>query len=155
MAGETTPQTQQQADDPAQPGEGKTFTQADLDRIVQERVARERGKYADYEELKKAKGELDTLKAGQLSETEKGTKRATEAETKAQAAEARLRETVTRVEIERQARRLSIVDEDAAYRLLDAAKLEYDGDGKPANVEALLKDLARAKPYLWPTLSTW
>ncbi len=66
-----------------------------------------------------------------------------------------MKETITRMEIERQARRLSIVDEDAAYRLLDAAKLEYDDDGKPANVEALLKDLARAKPYLWPTPSTW
>ncbi len=31
----------------------KTFTQADLDRIVADRVARERAKYADYGDLKK------------------------------------------------------------------------------------------------------
>ncbi len=67
---------------------------------------------------------------------------------KPQAAESRLRETVTRMEIERQARKLGIVDEDAAHRLLDAARIEYDGDGKPANIETLLKDLAKAKPYL-------
>jgi hypothetical protein len=34
-------------------GTGKTFTQAELDRIVADRVARERSKYADYGELKK------------------------------------------------------------------------------------------------------
>lgn len=32
----------------------KTFTQAEVDRVVRERLAREREKYADYDELKKA-----------------------------------------------------------------------------------------------------
>jgi hypothetical protein len=53
----------------------KKFTQADVDRIVQERVNREKAKYADYDEIKaeneqlKAKiaeneaSNLDTLKA--------------------------------------------------------------------------------------------
>lgn len=36
---------------------GQTFTQADVDRIVQERVAREKAKYPDYDEMKaKAEG---------------------------------------------------------------------------------------------------
>lgn len=36
------------------PAEGeKTFTQADLDRIVADRIARERAKFADYGDLKK------------------------------------------------------------------------------------------------------
>lgn len=34
----------------------QTFTQADLDRIVKERVQRERTKYADYDDLKKKAG---------------------------------------------------------------------------------------------------
>jgi hypothetical protein len=126
----------------------KTFTQEQLDAIIADRLQRERGKYADYEDLKKAKGELDALKAGQLSEAEKLNKRAAEAETKAQAAEARLRETVTRLEVERQARKLGIVDEDAAYRLLNTSAITLDDDGKPSNIEALLKDLVKAKPYL-------
>lgn len=36
-------------------GQDKTFTQTDVDTIVQERVARERKKYADYEDLRKFK----------------------------------------------------------------------------------------------------
>ena len=44
-------------------GEGEpeqTFTQADVDRIVKERVQRERAKYADYDELKTKAGEKVT-----------------------------------------------------------------------------------------------
>lgn len=38
----------------------QTFTQADVDRIVRERVQRERGKYADYDELKERAGVAKT-----------------------------------------------------------------------------------------------
>lgn len=38
----------------------QTFTQADLDRIVKERVQRERAKYADYDDLKAKAGEAAT-----------------------------------------------------------------------------------------------
>jgi hypothetical protein len=137
--------------DNTQPGGGdapKTFTQEQLDAIIAERLQRERTKYADYEDLKKARAELDQIKAGQMSEAEKLKKAADEATQRAQAAEARLKETVTHMEIERQARKLHIVDEDAAYRLLDASKIEFDANGTPTNVEALLKDLVKAKPYL-------
>lgn len=49
----------------------KVFTQADLDRVVKERIDRERKKYADYDELKKSKEELEALKRGELSELER------------------------------------------------------------------------------------
>ena len=127
---------------------GKTFTQEQLDAIINDRLGRERQKYADYEDLKEAKAELEQLKAGQMTEAEKLKKSADEATQKAQAAEARLRETVTRLEVERQARKLGIVDEDAAYRLLDTSAITFDDDGKPSNIEALLTDLVKAKPYL-------
>lgn len=51
---------------PETPDEGtedkqeQTFTQADVDRIVRERVKRERDKYADYDELKAKAGEKAT-----------------------------------------------------------------------------------------------
>jgi hypothetical protein len=37
----------------------KKFTQADVDRFIQERITREKGKYADYDEIK---AERDALK---------------------------------------------------------------------------------------------
>ena len=45
----------------------KSFTQEELDAALEA----ERKKYADYEELKKSKAELDKLKKSQLSESEK------------------------------------------------------------------------------------
>lgn len=50
----------------------QTFTQADLDRIVGERLARERtSKYGDYDQLKAKATELDQLKESTATEQEK------------------------------------------------------------------------------------
>ena len=46
--------------DPA-PEPDQTFTQADVDRIVRERVKREREKFADYDDLKAKAGSATTL----------------------------------------------------------------------------------------------
>jgi hypothetical protein len=49
----------------------KTFTQADIDRIVAERVTREQKKYADYADLKKAAAKLAKIEDDQKTEVEK------------------------------------------------------------------------------------
>lgn len=49
----------------------KTFTQEDLDRVVDDRLKRERGKYSDYEDLKKAAEELADLKAKDQTELDR------------------------------------------------------------------------------------
>ncbi|MFC6885298.1 hypothetical protein [Actinomadura yumaensis] len=54
----------------------KTFTQSDVDRIIRERLDRERGKYGDYEELKGKAAELDTLKEANATEQEKAVNQA-------------------------------------------------------------------------------
>ena len=51
---------------PAQPA-GKTFTQAELESIVADRLARERAKYPDYEDLK-AKAHVIAVDALSLAE---------------------------------------------------------------------------------------
>jgi hypothetical protein len=63
MPEETTP--------PAKPEGDKTFTQADVDRIVAERLTREKGKYADYDELKAKAQKFDELDASSKSELER------------------------------------------------------------------------------------
>ena len=49
---------------------GKSFTQAELDRIVSERVARERAKYADYADLKKRAAAAMTEQERAVTEAE-------------------------------------------------------------------------------------
>lgn len=66
-------------------GGARTFTQAEVDKIVGERVARERAKFSDYDELKsraaeadKQKSQLDRIET-QLAEQVKRTEKAEEA----------------------------------------------------------------------------
>ncbi|MCL6611184.1 MAG: DUF4355 domain-containing protein [Peptococcaceae bacterium] len=49
----------------------KTFTQAELEAIIADRLKRERDKYKDYADLKKAAEEYQKLKEAQMSEAEK------------------------------------------------------------------------------------
>lgn len=60
--------------------EEKTFTQAELDQIVGERLARERAKYSDYEALKEKAGRLDAFEESQKTELQKANERASAAE---------------------------------------------------------------------------
>lgn len=49
----------------------KTFTQADVDRIVQERLKRDRGERADYDELKEKAAKYDEISGQTNAEIEK------------------------------------------------------------------------------------
>ena len=61
----------------------KTFTQADVERMIGERLGRERSKYSDYDQLKASADELAQLKEAQATESEKTLRQATrDAETK-------------------------------------------------------------------------
>lgn len=51
--------------------QGKTFTQADVDRIVGQRLARDREQYADYDQLKEAAAELAKIRDGEKTEMQR------------------------------------------------------------------------------------
>lgn len=71
--------TETQQEPAANQGE-KTFTQADVDRIVESRLAREREKQPDIEELKAKAAKLDELEEKNKSELEKATEKAAKLE---------------------------------------------------------------------------
>ncbi len=77
----------EESGDPKPPSDSKTFTQDDLDRIVAERLRREREKHSDYDELKAKAGRLDELEASNKSELEKLNERLTATDQRAQSAE--------------------------------------------------------------------
>lgn len=51
--------------------EEKKFAQADVDAIIEGRLAREKQKYADYEDLKEKAGKYEVLKNSSKTEAEK------------------------------------------------------------------------------------
>ena len=56
----------------------RTFTQSELDAIVKDRLAREKGKYADYDALKEKANRLDEIEESNKTELQKATERADE-----------------------------------------------------------------------------
>jgi hypothetical protein len=59
------------------------------------------------------------------------------------------RANLTKVYVELAAAKLNVVDTEAVYALLDKSKVEYDAQtGVPTNLDALVKALTEAKPYL-------
>ena len=58
----------------------KTFTQAEVDAIVEGRLQRERAKYADYDSLKDKAGKYDAQIESEKTDLQKATERAAELE---------------------------------------------------------------------------
>ncbi len=54
----------------------KTFTQAELDAIISDRLKREREKYPNYEEIKEKAAKLDEIEEASKTELQKATERA-------------------------------------------------------------------------------
>ena len=117
----------------------KTFTQDEIDRIIQNRLARERKQWeAQLEEEKKkaAMTEAERLKA----EKEEAEKRAQDAMSKAN-------ELLLKAEVKQAAVDLGIVDPDAAYALMERENVEVN-DGAITGVKEALTQLLEAKPWL-------
>lgn len=82
-------------------------------------------------------------KTASLSDVERATN-ALEAE---KARSAKTREKLAALAVQNTAQTLGIVDPEVALALI-SSQLEYDDDGLPTNVSALLADLLTRKPYL-------
>ena len=125
-----------------------TFTQADLDRTVGERLARERAKFADYNDLKSKAARLSEIEEASASETEKAVKAARE-EGRAEvttAANTRL----TAAEARALAAEMGFRKPTHAVRLINLAEVKVDADGEvdTAAVRRLLDDLVADDPFL-------
>jgi hypothetical protein len=57
-------------------------------------------------------------------------------------------EFLMRTAVDATARKLGFADPELAWRLLDLVEVEFDDEGRPRNVEALLRKLAQRWPYL-------
>lgn len=68
---------------------GKTFTQAEIDRLIEERLQRERKKYSDYDELRAKAEKLDEVEGASKTELQKLAERNAQLEKDLTAANAR------------------------------------------------------------------
>lgn len=135
-------------DQDGKPEGGKTFTQAELDEIIGKRLARQKADFADYDDLKAAKAELDKLKADNASELDKA-----KAEAKAEGISEATTNANRRI-IAAAARALAA---DARFHepkdaplLLDLSKVKVNDDGEADEdaIKALIDAEVEKRPYL-------
>jgi chromosome segregation ATPase len=123
--------------------------EADDERFDAAYVRRLRAEAAEYRrKLRELERELKQRDEEKMTETERMRLRLSELEKELTQRELLIREHTLRYETMLRARELGIIDPDAAYRLLDLAEVEYDESGRPTNIERLLRELVRKRPYL-------
>jgi hypothetical protein len=133
------------------PEPDKTFGQADVDRIVAERVARERAKYADHDDLRKAAKRLEEIEAANATDLEKAVKAARE-EGRAEVLSAANQRTLN-AEARALAAAAKFRNPVLAVRSIDLSGVKVSDDGSVDSnaISSLLTELAAAEPYLVDT----
>lgn len=133
----------------AAPSTDRTFSQADVDRIVQERLSRAKAAPpADYEDLRKKASEWDQLQEANKSEVERLNDRATAAEQRAEQLAARATQAVIRAAVVAEAARANAIDADAVLALLPADQVTVNDDGTVTGAAEAVAGVLQARPYL-------
>jgi hypothetical protein len=136
----------------------KTFTQDDLDKIVADRIARERKKYGDYDDLKTKLSEFEKQaeerRLAELSEKERleeiAKKHESEKLTLAQQLD-EMRSAIQREKVVNEFIKIATSNNiqyiDDALKLADLSAVVIE-DGKVVGVEDVVKSLVDNKPFL-------
>lgn len=142
----------------------KTFTQEELDKIVADRLARERKKYekyADYDEMKaklaeyeKEREERERAEMTELERFKTDLEKVTGEKSALEQELVRLREQMKqdkiRHEFTKAASSAGITHVDDAYVLAqsDLARVTFDDDGNVVGIDEVVKALVENKPFL-------
>lgn len=137
-----------QATQPDQPGNAGAQGQ-EPEQFDAEYVKRLRAEAAEYRKrLRELESRVRADEEAKLSETERLQKHLAELEREQALYQRERQERTLKYETMLAANRLGIVDPEVAYRLVDLSRVEFDDDGRPANLETILRELLKAKPYL-------
>lgn len=147
---EQAPASQTPPDDAAKQSDTqKTFTQAELDAHIADRLSREKAKYADYSELKKSAVKLQEIEDAQKTELEKLQEQLQQATDQMQAlsvenAQRELQTTVARI-----AGQLGAVDSYDANFTMATQAIDPHGDGAEDKIKSSIEAIKEQKPYLF------
>lgn len=134
--------------EPSRADTPKTFTQDELDRVIAERLRREREKFSDYDALREKASKFDELDAAQKTELERAVTRAEAAEKARDEALGRAKQTARASALIAAAVKAGAVDPDAVVALVAADAVEVGDDGNAKGADDAVKALLDAKPYL-------
>lgn len=113
----------------AEPQGGKVFTQQDVERIIAERLSREREKFADYGELKARAAKWAEFEEQQKSEAQKTQERLARLETERDEAIARSTDRLIRAAFVAEAAKAGVQHPGDAYALADLSGVSVNDHG--------------------------
>jgi polyribonucleotide nucleotidyltransferase len=117
----------------------KTFSQAELDAVISDRLKREREKYSDYEALKEKAQKLDEIEEKNKTELEKATEKAT-----------RLEDELNKI---RKQNQISEIREKVAKEAgIDAKLLTMETEEDCKAQAQILMDWHRSNPTTYPSV---
>lgn len=162
QAGTAADDGQQRRDAGAQGQQGGSTTtdddaagQGDLGPGGQSALERERtGRREAERERNELRARLRALEEKDLPEAERSARRLADLEQQSRSWEVERAQLRTEIEVGRHAMRLGFRDPADAFALVAQGAIERDADGRPTNIEQVLKDLLRDKPYLRATATT-
>jgi hypothetical protein len=142
------------ADPPADPP-ARTFTQEDVDRIVQDRLARAKTQPpADYEDLKAAAKKLQELEEADRTELEKTMAKLEKAEKRAADIEAAANKRLIEAAVLAEAARQNAVKPEHLHKLIDTDAVTVGDDGQVTGVQEAVKAFLDANPEYVGTRAT-
>lgn len=119
------------------------------ERFDAEYVRKLRAEAAEYRKrLRELESKVKADEEAKLTEQERLQKRLAELERAQADWERERQEILLQRHIENTAAKLGIIDPEAAWKLIDLKEVDFDEDGKPKNLETLLRALIQKKPYL-------
>jgi hypothetical protein len=130
------------------PDPDKTFTQAEVNRFVGQRVIEERAKTPDYEDLKAKASKFDEAEAAKLSTEERLTAEVATANLATTAAGQKVTDMAITAEIKVKAGQMGLQNPDDALALVARAGISYSAESGVEGVTEALEALVAAKPYL-------
>lgn len=128
----------------AQLTETRTFTQEDVNRLIQQRLADERKKFADYDQLK---AKVSKIEEASKTEEQKRLDRIAALEAENQRLATISRQTKIESAIVAAASEIGL-DLKAAQKLADLDSLAFDDAGNPTNAAEVVKAIAESYPGL-------
>ena len=129
---------------------GKTFTQADIDRIVADRLTREKAKFADYEDIKAKAAKFDESQASAMTEQEKLKTALDEAQAKGTKAVETANKRLISAELKVEAAANGVPADRiaAALKLVDTAEVVIDENGNVTGASDAVKNCLKANAFL-------
>lgn len=135
--------------DPPPPKPDKTFTQAELDAIVTDRLKREGQKYSDYDTLKAQAAKVQEFEEAQKTELQKANEARESADKRALEADARANTALKRASILAAAAIQGSADPEVIVTLLiNSDKIVVDKDGNVTGAQDVVKALLDEKTFL-------